>query len=88
MPMPRKPRYFHPELVEAKPQLVCRLCKYQWTPNPKLWKNESVVMMKGKLAKMITCPNCGKRNYITIEDIDSLIRWYEMNAENSFARSR
>lgn len=66
--MPRKKR--------VKPSVRCRACGYTWTPNPNMWRNTNPINYKGYTVKVLCCPNCTTRNYLTVEDVRELLKWW------------
>ena len=79
------PKVFEKERLAIK----CRNCGYTWTPNPKRWRNTVEIDYLGNPVKVLYCPNCTTRNYMSREDVKELLRWYMRNArKNTYVVAR
>ena len=70
------------QTIAEKPFVKCTKCGYKWTPDPTKWRNNSVVEYRGIPAKMLPCPVCNTRHFLSLERAEEIMAWYHENANN------
>lgn len=65
---------------EKAPKVKCQNCKYTWTPNPYLWRddpeNPKLMEYKGRLVKPLICPACNTRVKMEIGGFLLILTWW------------
>jgi hypothetical protein len=70
--------------LDEAPRIVCRNCGYgkkrgQWTPDPQKWRGnpeENFLKYKGQDVRLMFCPNCGAKNYISMGYALHILNWW------------
>lgn len=68
-------------VTEEAPRVVCYKCKYTWTPNPRMWKQDPVdthlTEYDGDLVKPIRCPSCNNVNKLDLKTMLWIMDWWK-----------